>query len=129
MQETNGTYIIDASDPACSNWLRFFNAPSSYEQENVVPVSCAGTIFYMASRDIEPGTELLVWYGDSYGRYLGVNRIHPGKLVFVFFACMLFSAKWKTDKTLAAFLDVAFKKNKYLILLVFLNNYMTNSVI
>ncbi|XP_048748734.2 uncharacterized protein LOC125660940 [Ostrea edulis] len=77
MQETNGTYIIDASDPACSNWLRFFNAPSSYEQENVVPVSCAGTIFYMASRDIEPGTELLVWYGDSYGRYLGVNRIHP----------------------------------------------------
>ncbi|XP_048766887.2 uncharacterized protein LOC125673957 [Ostrea edulis] len=31
----------------------------------------------MASRDIEPGTELLVCCGNSYGSYLGLNRIHP----------------------------------------------------
>jgi hypothetical protein len=74
----NGTYFIDASDPAYSNWLRYFNAPKTYNQENVVPVLCAGAIIFMASRDIKPGTELLVWYGDSYGRFLGVNRIHPG---------------------------------------------------
>lgn len=74
---SNGTYIIDAADPACSNWLRYANSPTSHRQENVIPVPCAGIVFYMTSRDVEPGTELLVWYGDGYGRFLGVNRIHP----------------------------------------------------
>ncbi|XP_062583069.1 uncharacterized protein LOC134244832 [Saccostrea cucullata] len=76
-QGTNGTYNIDAEDPACSNWLRFVNSPAKYQQENVVPITCEGIIFYMTSRDVEPGEELLVWYGDGYGRFLGVNRIHP----------------------------------------------------
>ena len=77
-QGSNGTYVIDAADPSCSNWLRFVNSPTKVSEENVIPVSCEGIIFYMTTRDVEPGTELLVWYGDSYGRFLGVNRIHPG---------------------------------------------------
>ncbi|XP_065936729.1 histone-lysine N-methyltransferase PRDM9 isoform X3 [Magallana gigas] len=76
-QGSNGTYVIDAADPACSNWLRFFNSPTTYTEENVIPVQCAGLVFYMTSRDVYPGTELLLWYGDGYGRFLGVNRIHP----------------------------------------------------
>nr|XP_022289589.1 uncharacterized protein LOC111101409 [Crassostrea virginica] len=76
-QGSNGTYVIDAADPSCSNWLRFVNSPTKVSEENVIPVSCEGIIFYMTTRDVEPGTELLVWYGDSYGRFLGVNRIHP----------------------------------------------------
>ena len=79
-QGSNGTYVIDAADPACSNWLRFVNSPTTHTEENVPPVPCAGIVFYMTSRDVEPGTELLVWYGDGYGRFLGVNRIHPGML-------------------------------------------------
>ncbi|XP_062596400.1 histone-lysine N-methyltransferase set-17-like, partial [Saccostrea cucullata] len=59
-QGTNGTYNIDAEDPACSNWLRFVNSPAKYQQENVVPITCEGIIFYMTSRDVEPGEELLV---------------------------------------------------------------------
>ena len=37
----------------------------------------------MTTRDVEPGTELLVWYGDAYGRFLGVNRIHPGNYISI----------------------------------------------
>ncbi|XP_062589909.1 uncharacterized protein LOC134251505 [Saccostrea cucullata] len=76
-QGTNGTYNIDAENPACSNWLRFVNSPAKYQQENVIPITCEGIIFYMTSRGVKPGEELLVWYGDGYGRFLGVNRIHP----------------------------------------------------
>ncbi|XP_078320258.1 histone-lysine N-methyltransferase PRDM7-like [Crassostrea virginica] len=76
-QGCNGTYVIDATDPSCSNWLRFFNSPTKVSEENVISVSCEGMIFYMTTRDVEPGTELLVWYGDPYGKYLGINRIHP----------------------------------------------------
>ena len=78
MQGSNGTYVIDVADSSCSNWLRFVNLPTKVSEENVILVSCKGIIFYMTTRDVEPGTELLVWYGDSYGRFLGVNRIHPG---------------------------------------------------
>ncbi|XP_062585764.1 histone-lysine N-methyltransferase set-17-like [Saccostrea cucullata] len=68
-QGTDGSYNIDAEDPACSNWLRFVNSPAKYTQENVIPIKCKGIIFYMTSRDVEPGEELLVWYGDRYGRF------------------------------------------------------------
>ncbi|XP_062598939.1 uncharacterized protein LOC134260392 [Saccostrea cucullata] len=57
-QGTNGTYNIDAEDPACSNWLRFVNSPAKYQQENVVPITCEGIIFYMTSRDVEPEVDL-----------------------------------------------------------------------
>ena len=32
-----------------------------------------GNIFYVVSRDIDVGEELLVYYGDEYGQTLGIN--------------------------------------------------------
>lgn len=32
-----------------------------------------GQIFYQALRDIQIGEELLVYYGDQYADYLGIN--------------------------------------------------------
>ena len=77
-QDSNRTHVIDAADPSCSNRLRFVNSPTKGSEENAVPVSCEEIIFYMTTRDVEPGTELLLWYGDSNGRFVGVNRILPG---------------------------------------------------
>ena len=48
-QGSNGTYVIDAADPSCSNWLRFVNSPTKVSEENVIPVSCEGIIFYMTT--------------------------------------------------------------------------------
>ena len=39
-------------------------------------------IFYRSFRDIHPGTELLVWYGDGYGVELGITeQSRSGKIV------------------------------------------------
>lgn len=77
--DSEGVYMIDAGNPAHSNWLRWLNCAGNVEQENVVAVACAGLILYMTTRDIEPGSEMFVWYGDGYGDYLKINRVHPGK--------------------------------------------------
>lgn len=75
--DSEGVYMIDAGSPAHSNWLRWLNCAGNVEQENVVAVACAGLILYMTTRDIEPGSEMFVWYGDGYGDYLKINRVHP----------------------------------------------------
>ena len=35
--------------------------------------SCSGEIYYRVCSEIEPGTELLVYYGDSYASELGIE--------------------------------------------------------
>lgn len=75
---TNGSYVIDAMPLDCSNWLRYVNAPRNFQEENAQPVLCAGLVFYMTIKDVPPGTELMVWYGDNYGLHLNVSRVHPG---------------------------------------------------
>ena len=34
---------------------------------------CRGKVFYMTTRDVFPGEELLVYYGDKYAEYLGLD--------------------------------------------------------
>ena len=42
-------------------------------QENVEIYECRGKIFYMTTKDVFPGEELLVYYGDKYAEYLGFD--------------------------------------------------------
>ena len=37
-----------------------------------------GEIYYRTFKDIQPGEELLVWYGDDYARDLGI-ALQPGE--------------------------------------------------
>ncbi|XP_062600660.1 uncharacterized protein LOC134262302, partial [Saccostrea cucullata] len=74
---SKGVYVIDAGSPANSNWLRWINCAGNIEQENLIAVSCAGLILYMTTRDIDPGSEMFVWYGDDYGDFLKISRVHP----------------------------------------------------
>lgn len=76
--EGNGSYVIDAMPLDCSNWLRYVNSPRNFREENAQAVSCAGMIFYMTIKEVNPGSEIMVWYGDNYGLHLNVSRIHPG---------------------------------------------------
>ncbi|XP_078328031.1 histone-lysine N-methyltransferase PRDM7-like [Crassostrea virginica] len=73
----NGSYVIDALPLDCSNWLRYVNAPRNFREENAQAVPCAGLVFYMTIKEVPPGSELLVWYGDNYGLHLNVSRVHP----------------------------------------------------
>eukprot|EP00105_Crassostrea_gigas_P006257 XP_011420123.1 PREDICTED: uncharacterized protein LOC105322918 [Crassostrea gigas] len=71
------SYYIDAASPAKSNWLRYVNCARNVHEENLKPIICDGLVFYMTSKDVEPDTELLVWYGTEYGKHLGITRMHP----------------------------------------------------
>ena len=72
-QNDSVTHYIDAIDPKLSNWLRFFNTPNHVTQQNIDSHICFGRIYYRTMTDIQPGTELLVYYGDDYAEYLDID--------------------------------------------------------
>lgn len=39
----------------------------------------SGEMYYQVFKPVQPGTELLVWYGDSYGEFLEIERFDPPK--------------------------------------------------
>ncbi|CAI5784431.1 domain zinc finger 5 isoform X1 [Podarcis lilfordi] len=58
-------YVLDASSPRHSNWLRFVHEAPSQEQKNLAAIQEGENIFYLAVEDIETDTELLIGYLDS----------------------------------------------------------------
>lgn len=60
------THVIDARDEKYSNWLRFVNCARNDVEQNLVAFQFRGEIYYRSFKTIEPGMELLVWYGDRY---------------------------------------------------------------
>ena len=66
-------HVIDARDPATSNWSRWLNCARAEREENVMIAHCAGRIFLISRRAILPGEELMFYYGDDYARVLGVK--------------------------------------------------------
>ncbi|XP_068711466.1 zinc finger protein Xfin-like [Montipora foliosa] len=60
------THVIDARDEKYSNWLRFVNCARNEDEQNLVAFQYRGEIYYRSYKVIEPGMELLVWYGDRY---------------------------------------------------------------
>ena len=46
--------------------LRFINCARNEEEQNLLSFQYQGTIYCYTIKDILPGTELLVWYGEQY---------------------------------------------------------------
>ncbi|KAK3930756.1 Histone-lysine N-methyltransferase PRDM9, partial [Frankliniella fusca] len=67
------THCIDASNIASSNWMRFVNCARHSGEENLYPFQYKGRLYYRTVRPVPANTELLVWYGDSYGKELGLD--------------------------------------------------------
>ena len=42
------------------------------EEQNLIALQVQSQIFYEACKEISPGQELLVWYGDCYAQFLGI---------------------------------------------------------
>ncbi|UYV81383.1 PRDM9 [Cordylochernes scorpioides] len=66
---------VDASQESCSNWLRYINCANMESRQNLVAFQYRGHIFYRSYKTILPGTELLVWYGTSFARELGIDLL------------------------------------------------------
>ncbi|XP_052125522.1 histone-lysine N-methyltransferase PRDM9-like isoform X4 [Frankliniella occidentalis] len=67
------THCVDALDVTSSNWLRFVNCARHSGEQNLFPYQYKGKLYYRTTHDIPANTELLVWYGDSYAKDLGVD--------------------------------------------------------
>ncbi|KAK6469751.1 putative histone-lysine N-methyltransferase PRDM7 [Huso huso] len=68
----NDHEYIDAKSEANSNWMRYVNCARNEEEQNLVAFQYKGEIYYRSCKPIPPRCELLVWYGDEYGRELGI---------------------------------------------------------
>ena len=66
-------YYVDGISLEHSNWLRYVNCAHCEEEQNLEAYQCNGQIFYRCIKQIHPGSELLVWYGDKYARELGIE--------------------------------------------------------
>ncbi|XP_076106963.1 PR domain zinc finger protein 14-like isoform X1 [Mytilus galloprovincialis] len=54
------------------SWMSYVNCARHVAEQNIVVIQEGDSIFYETSRDIPVGTELLVWYGDSYSQFMGI---------------------------------------------------------
>ena len=53
--------------------MRFVNCSRSEDEQNLVAYQFRGEIFYRTYKPVSPGKELLVWYGESYAKDLGIS--------------------------------------------------------
>ncbi len=67
---------IDSYNIDTSTWLRYVNCARHPKELNVSVAFCRGRVFYITSKHIVPGVELLNYYGDEFAIYLNVD---PGK--------------------------------------------------
>jgi len=65
LSSRNGPIYIDGKNPKLSNWLRFLN-DSRDKRINVEPYQYRSNIYYRTIKNIQPGKELFISYGDSY---------------------------------------------------------------
>jgi hypothetical protein len=66
------SHWIDGQDKTKSNWLRYVNCAVTWDKQNLIAYQADDNIYYKTCCDIAPKTELLVWYGVSYARELGL---------------------------------------------------------
>eukprot|EP00795_Rhopilema_esculentum_P012467 gene12467-3141_t len=59
-----------------TNWMKAINCARYKKEQNLIIIQIEGEVFYESMRDIGPGEELLVWYGNDYERYMDIPLSH-----------------------------------------------------
>ena len=54
------------------------NCSRTKDDQNLFAFQSNGEIYYHLYKDVLPGTELLVWYGDKYAKELGITTAYEG---------------------------------------------------
>ncbi|KAM4615827.1 putative histone-lysine N-methyltransferase PRDM6 [Polymixia lowei] len=65
-------HFLDGNEPSKSSWMRYIRCARHCGEQNMMVVQYRSCIFYRACMDIPRGTELLVWYNDSYTSFFGI---------------------------------------------------------
>ena len=53
--------------------MRYINCSRYEKEQNLIAFQYYGEIYYRTYKNVKPGEELLVWYGDEYARELGID--------------------------------------------------------
>ncbi|XP_053169471.1 PR domain zinc finger protein 14 [Hemicordylus capensis] len=70
-EEGRLSHFIDGKG-ASGNWMALVNCARFPEEQNLTALQYQGQIYYESCKEIAPGQELLVWYGDCYLQFLGI---------------------------------------------------------
>ncbi|KAI1704377.1 histone-lysine N-methyltransferase PRDM9 [Ditylenchus destructor] len=70
------TVYVDGRDARFANWMRFINSSRFEAEQNLIAFQYGGSVYYRVFRPIDREKELLVWYGESFGKALGVNTMN-----------------------------------------------------
>lgn len=65
-------HYVDGRDENTSSWMRFIRCARHKEEQNLYAFQYNKEIYYRAFADIPAGSELLVWYEDTYPQYMGI---------------------------------------------------------
>ncbi|XP_038055654.1 histone-lysine N-methyltransferase PRDM9-like [Patiria miniata] len=66
------SYYVDGKNPNKGNWMRYVNCACSEAEQNLIAYQYCGQIYYRSFKPIQPGQELLVFYGEEYATELGI---------------------------------------------------------
>jgi len=72
------TYI-DGQALEDGNWMAMVNSPPREDDASLFSFQYVQDIYYKATRDIFPGEEITVWYGDPYSLELGLEVKSQGR--------------------------------------------------
>ncbi|XP_076780088.1 PR domain zinc finger protein 14 [Arvicanthis niloticus] len=64
------SHFIDGK--GSGNWMSYVNCARFPKEQNLAAVQHQGQIFYESCKDIHQNQELLVWYGNSYEKFLDI---------------------------------------------------------
>ncbi|CAB4015366.1 zinc finger 3 homolog [Paramuricea clavata] len=73
-------HVIDGINTERSNWIRYVNCAQCENEQNRTAYQYEGEIYYRVYKEIEAGSELLVWYGDEYGEELVLLMLPPNQV-------------------------------------------------
>lgn len=71
--KVRGYGLIDGADDRNSNWMRYINCANHTKEQNLIAFQYLGNIYYRTSEEINIGDELLVYYGNSFAKELGLD--------------------------------------------------------
>ncbi|KAH9498666.1 PR domain zinc finger protein 14 [Bulinus truncatus] len=74
------SHFLDGRGNA-GNWMAYVNCARTFQEQNLVSVQDGDYIYYEVCRDITPGSELLVWYTESYDQFMGIPLCLQGQEV------------------------------------------------
>ena len=72
MKDLKVQFYVNGKNEEFANWMRYVNCSRAEEEQNMIAYQFHGKIFYRIYKDVESGTELLVWYGEEYAGELGI---------------------------------------------------------